>query len=97
MLAAKRRESLFQRGGYELISIAVLPGYSGLGAGNSLISKIFLDIARRGGGVLRLRTDRHNNDQVRGFYTNNGFEIAGSELIGTREMLLFEREIGPKQ
>lgn len=95
--AARHRESLDQRAGHELISIAVLPGYSGLGAGQSLISAIFEDIARCGGGALRLRTDRHNNDQVRRFYAKNGFEVAGLELIGTREMLLLQREIGPKQ
>lgn len=97
IVAAKQRGVSVQRAGCELISIGVQPFFSGTGVGKILLGTIFEDIAYRGGGALRLRTDRHDNDHVIGFYKNNGFEVADIERIGTREMLLLIRNIAPEK
>jgi ribosomal protein S18 acetylase RimI-like enzyme len=78
----------------ELLSIGILPSYSGLGIGKGLINR-FEEVAIDSGCTsMALTTDFNDNDKVLAFYKSTGYKIY-SEFITypNRKMLKFIKQL----
>ena len=77
----------------ELASIAVLPQASGVRWGGRLL-EAFVAVAEEAGATrIVLTTDASENDRVRGFYENFGFQNAGSSAGRTRPMIQYSLDL----
>lgn len=59
----------------ELLSIAVLPEYTGLKIGSDLLKYFENDARKLGNDKIVLTTDYYENDNVIAFYLKNGYQI----------------------
>lgn len=59
----------------ELLSIGVLPEFTGKGIGRTLLAEFENNAKGQGAQKLALTTDYCNNDSVLTFYKHNGFEV----------------------
>lgn len=71
-----KKENINDDGNYcDLLSIAVLPEFNGLGIGKGLINKFEEEATKRGCTKIALTTDYYNNDDVITFYKKSGYEV----------------------
>lgn len=59
----------------DLLSIAVLPDYNGLGIGKELIKRFEEEAIKKGCKKISLTTDFENNESVIEFYKKSGYKI----------------------
>jgi len=72
----KRSDKVSDEGLYaELLSIAVLPEYNGIGYGKLLLTAFEEEVKKNNTDLIALTTDFYSNEEVVCFYKNKGYEI----------------------
>lgn len=70
---ALRYDTLHSEGGWDVISLAVLPEAQGTGVGKALLSALEQQVARDGGRYVRLNS-RVERTAAHGFYEHLGYD-----------------------
>lgn len=72
----EKNKNINDDGNYcDLLSIAILPEYNGLGIGKDLINNFEEEATKRGCVKISLTTDAENNENVFEFYKRSGYNI----------------------
>lgn len=87
----KPRDACRPQGTATLMSLGVVRGSQGTGAGTLLVRAFLSEAARRGAHIVDLTTDKLANDRTNVFYRNLGFVVV-REIVTPEHRILNEYE-----